>query len=144
MNFIKKWVLLTEDFPIEINCFYIWYRYELDSTDLCIDIFVPSWWCYFERARNFGPWSLAGGCIPLGMYRLELYLTLDFPLFLPLFLGHGEICSNSVLHILRRWQSLPCTEISETLSQNKFFFKPFSSYIIVKVRKAWLTWGGWF
>lgn len=33
------------------------------------------------------------------------------------------------------------------LSQNKFFFKQLSSYIIVKVRKAWLTWevefGSW-
>lgn len=93
---------MIENFPIERNYFYVLFRYELNPTDLCTDILVPSWWCYFGRARNFGPWSLAGGSMPLGIYHLELYLTLDFSLFLSLFLDHGEVCSSSVLYILRR------------------------------------------
>lgn len=72
---------MIENFPVERNYFYVLFRYELNSTDLCTDILVPSWWCYFGRARNFGPWSLAGGSMPLGI------LSWTFPCFCLYFLA---------------------------------------------------------
>jgi hypothetical protein len=65
-----------------------------------------------------------------------------FSLFLSLFLDHSVAALSS--HILIKYgSSQPYTKISEIFSPNKLLFKPFLSYIIVKVRKAWLNSLSW-
>jgi hypothetical protein len=118
----------------------------------CTEVWVPSWWCYWEVIGPPGltssvgesindliaewavrRWGLPGGSGHCGVHLKGMSICKSLPLPLTLFLGHHEV-SNSTLPHTPRHDGLSdhgpgamepgdhWTEISETMSQNKSFF----------------------